>query len=354
MTNRKWRVAIAGLGAAARQIHLPAYRKIPNLEVVGGFDPAVGRIDSIPLFTGVDEMLAATRADLFAVLTPPEAHADLVRQGLRAGCHVLCEKPVAPTLEEGQELAQVAAESDRQVVVNQEFRYMEIHRKSREWIGREGFGELLFLQAVQTFRRRAETEAGWRGQGRWRTCLEFGVHVLDLCRFFFGEEALAITAHMPDFGESEAPDHLVSIYLEFPRGRAASILLDRVTRGRHRYLEMRLDGSEGCIETQLGGSAEVRSGLRGGRKIPFMELDISGGGRARLYQGESFRRIGSDPLNLFAHATRELVTEMLQALEQEQTPPCCLSDHLKSLALVEAAYRSAATRDRLELDSARS
>ena len=289
MANRTWRVAVAGLGAAARQIHLPAYRKIPDLELVGGFDPEVGRtLDSIPLFASVEEMLAETRADLLAVLAPPRAHADLVRQGLRAGCHVLCEKPVAPTLEEGQELARLAADSGRQVVVNQEFRFMEVHRRTQEWIGRRGFGDLLFLQAVQTFRRTAETEAGWRGEGRRRNCLEFGIHVLDLCRFFFGEEAVAITAQMPDFGDDEAPDHVVSIYLEFPGGRAASLLLDRVTRGRHRYLDIRLDGSQGCIETRLGGSAEVKTGLRGGSKAPFVELDFSGGGRARLYQGETY------------------------------------------------------------------
>jgi len=83
--------------------------------------------------------------------------------------------------------------------------------------------------------------------------------------------------------------------------------LDRLCRGPHRYLTVRLDGSAGYVETRLGGGLEVRGGIRGGTRRPFLNLELSLGGRARLFHGERFRKIASDPLDVFAHATRRLM-----------------------------------------------
>src|SRR5204862_6429868 len=78
------RIALAGLGAAARRIHLPAYRGLRDLEVVGGADPAVreGALP-FPVFASTEAMLDAVRPDVLAVLTPPDTHVALALLGLR-------------------------------------------------------------------------------------------------------------------------------------------------------------------------------------------------------------------------------------------------------------------------------
>lgn len=350
MTQRTWRIAIAGLGAAARTIHLPAYRSVAHLEVVGGHDPAEtqGAL-AFPLFDSVEEMLARTRPHLLVVATPPDTHYDLVRIGLEAGCHILCEKPFMPFMEQARSVVEIAARLGRRVVVNQQYRFMNIHQEARRLCGDPEFGDLLFVSARQTFRTDRQTEADWRGNDPQRTCKEFGIHVLDLCRFFFDADPLSVTASMPRPHGPAEPDLLDLVQLEFPGGRAAEISLDRLSRGRHNYLEMRLDGTQGCIETRLGGGVEVSFGLRG-RRRPFFELDISLGGRARLYHGERYRRIARDPLNLFAHATSRLMAATLRALEADVAPPCEGSDNLRSLALMLAAYESDRLGARLEMD----
>lgn len=341
-------IALVGLGAAARDIHLPAYAKMPDLQVVGGFDPAGAPPGfGAPAFASAQEMLEVTRPDLLAVLAPPSSHADLVRLGLEHGCHVFCEKPFAPTLEEGVELVELARRVDRQVVVNQEFRFMRQHLAAREILGAADFGELLFLEARQTFFIDEQTEAGWRGQETRRTCQEFGIHVLDLCRFFFAAEPETIFACMPR--PAGGPDYLNLIQLRFPGDRAAQITLDRLCRGRHHYLDLRLDGTEGAVETHLGGGIELRGGLRGGTRRPFIDVDIAAGGRARLYRGDRFRTLARDPLDLFVSATRHLLTATLDAIEADQEPPCSGKDNLRSLALVEAAYESDRRRLPLEM-----
>lgn len=339
----KRKVAIAGMGAAAMQIHLPAYRRLPDVEVVGGCDrdPEVRKEGfPFPLFSSVREMLEKTRPDILAVATPPESHFELTCLGLAAGCHVFCEKPFTNTLDEAEKVIALSRQLGRWVVVNHQLRFMKIHSQAKERIGSPEFGDLLFISAHQTFYRTPETETGWRGKDRRRTCKDFGIHVLDLCRFFFDEDPITVYARMPKVGDPEGPDYLNLIQLEFSRDRAAHITLDRLSRGRHRYLEIRLDGEVGCIETRLGGTLEVCAGIRGGDRKPFLDVELSAGGSARIFHGEKSRKITSDPLDVFAHATGRLLGAFLRALEEGGTPPCNAEDSRRTLALMLAAYES--------------
>jgi predicted dehydrogenase len=334
------RIAIAGLGAAAQQIHLPAYGRLSLLETVGGFDPAAdGRKYTFPLFTTAEEMLERAKPDILAVVTPPDSHYELTRLGLLAGCHVFCEKPFMNTLEEARDIVSLSKRVSRWVVVNNQYRFMNIHQEAKKKIGSPEFGELLFLSVQQTFCVTEHTERGWRGQDPRRTCKEFGTHVFDLCRFFFDEDPSALTARMPKASRPEGPDFLNLIQLEFSGDRVAHIMLDRLCRGPTRYLALRLDGSRGCVETQLGGNLEMKAGIRGRR--PYLDFDLSLGGRALLYAGRKVKKIAADPLDLFAHATSRLLGAFLKALDEQGVPPCHAEDNLRTLALMLAAYESA-------------
>lgn len=340
---RPRRLAIVGLGAAAREIHLPACAGLPEVSVVGGADPHNAGRFAFPVFAATAELLERTRPEIVVVATPPEHHFAVAREALEAGCHVLCEKPFTTSLAEADELIALARARSRQIAVNNQYRFMAIHAEAKRRIGQPGFGELLFVSAQQSFRTSDASEAGWRGQTEERTCREFGTHVLDLCRFFFDEEPRSILARMPRPLREAGPDYLDLIYLEFSRGRAAHVLLDRMSRGRHRYLEVCLDGSEGTIEAQLGGGACLSLGVRGGSRRPFLELDVSGGGRARLFHGHRYRTLAREPLEVFANATRRLIAAFLKGLDAGEVAPCNAEDNRRTLALMLAAYESART-----------
>jgi predicted dehydrogenase len=344
-------IALAGIGAAARQIHLPALAKLPNMEVVGGYDPAV-RDEHFPFprFSTLEEMLEQVRPDILCVASPPASHFELTRLGLQAGCHVFCEKPFMTSLEEAAETVALAKEVKRWVVVNNQYRFMNIHAEAKKRIGTEEFGDLLFVNIQQTFHTTQRTEAGWRGHGRRRTCLEFGTHVLDLCRFFFGEDPLRIHARMPKASHPEGPDLLNLIQLEFSGDRVAHISLDRLCRGPTRYLTTRLDGSNGCIEAELGGHLELSTGIRGGSRTPYLSFDCSPGGRARLLQGDKSKKIATEPLDVFAFATSRLLQAFANALDHDEVPVCNAQDNLRTLALMLAAYESDEKRQTIDLD----
>ena len=333
---QKVRVAIVGMGRAARTIHIPALRKISNAEVVGVYDQLREQSD-VPNFDTLEALLNI-RPDVVVIATPPDSHLPIALKALEAGAHVFCEKPLAASVEQADLLAAAAKKAGRQVSVNSEFPFMAMHRAAAKEIGSDRFGKLLFVEAHQTFVVTEDTEAGWRGTDPQRTFKEFGTHVLDLCKAFFGERPAAMSARMPRPFATGGPDYLNLVRLEFSGNRVAQITLDRLTKGRHRYLDLRLVGEKGTIETSLGGSAEVRIGLRPKGRTPFAELNMHLGGVARLFHGERSTMLAKAPLDLYPDATARLYRAFFEAIANGTEPPNSIAEARDTLALIYRAY----------------
>lgn len=338
----EYRVAIAGLGRAAKHIHIPALRKIPEVTVVGAYDPLPQHCE-FPTFATIEALLA-TRPDIVIIATPPGAHLQIAKAALQAGAHVFCEKPLANTLEEADEIAKTAVAAGKQVSVNSEFPFMTHHLAAANEIGSARFGRLLFVEARQSFVVTPDTEAGWRGEDPQRTFKEFGTHAIDLCKAFFGERPIGMSARMPRPFSKGGPDYLNLVRLEFSGDRVAQITLDRLTRGRHRYLDMRLVGEKATIETSVGGSAEMTLGLRPTGRKPFADWNFHLGGIARLVEGDRTITLKKAPLDLFPDATARLFRIFLGALREGREPPNCIAEARDTLSLIYRAYAEAGKR----------
>ncbi len=356
--NKPLRVGIIGLGAVTRNIHFPAYRSLgKKVEVVGicDNDPQTRKIalDNFGLkafFEDPRRMIEETAPDIVSVCTPPFLHVEQTIMALEAGCHVFCEKPLAENLSDATRVMRVAEETGRLVVVNNQFPYMNIHLGAKRMIGSPEFGKLLFLQAWQIFHPSVVTEAGWRGELRQRLCFEFGIHVFELARFFFEAEPIAISARMPRPQADRFDDALNLITLEFPDGHAASIILNRLSKGPERYLDMRLDGEFASIHTSIGGSLGIKAGIHTREKRPFLGIDFVKGGSAVWQQGNKSKTIAKDNINPFASSTAHHFGNFIKALEKGEIPSGTVQDNIKTLALVFAAYDSAKSNCTVMMD----
>jgi predicted dehydrogenase len=351
------RIALAGLGAAARTIHLAACRRVPELELVGGADPdARARAEfqratgGLPAHESLDALLESARPDWLVVASPPATHAELACRALEHGVHVFCEKPLAESVADVDRVLAAAVRAARAVVVNHEFARMPTHAALLAELGSSEFGEPLFLQAWQTILPAAADESGWRAEGK--TLREFGTHVIDLALRVFGAGPVAVTARMPRVASplaARAHDPLDLVVLEFDGGRAASIVLDRVSPGRHRYLELRLDGTRATLRASLGGRADLKLGIRPRSRRPFVELGLGAGGLAWSERGERTRVLARNPLDVLARATAELLGAALAAVAAGREPPCSGAEARRVVAVVEAAYESARAGRTIEL-----
>ncbi len=358
MSNQEpLKLAIIGLGAVTRNIHLPAYATLAGkIKITAGCDVDAGARKTAKEKFGVPEvfddpvkMLDRTAPDIVSICTPPSLHVVQTQMALERGCHVFCEKPVAESLSEAAGLARAADDAGRLVVVNNQFPFMNIHLAAKAAIGTPEFGRLLFLQAWQVFHPDEMTEADWRGRLRRRLCFEFGIHVFSLVRYFFDDEPVSISAQMPNPLSKFHSDALNLITLEFADGRAASIILNRLSNAPERYLDMRLDGENASISTSIGGEVRFEAGLHTRQKTPFLGLNFVKGGKAVLQNGTKSKIIAKDGLNPFASSTAYHFANFIKAIREGGTPPGTIRDNLKTLALVFAAYDSAEARRTVSL-----
>jgi predicted dehydrogenase len=352
------RLAIIGLGAVTRNIHVPAYAKLKEkVKVVAGCDIdtdvrtwAEKKWQLPEVYENPQEMIEKTKPDIVAVCTPPFLHNQQTRMALDYGCHVFCEKPLAENLAQADEMIQGSEAAKRFVVVNTQFPYMNIHQAAKEMIGSQEFGRLLFLHAWQTFRRTEATEAGWREKMQRRLCFEFGVHVFELIRFFFEATPAKIYAHMPTPNPEIKSDVINVISLEFSDGRAASIVLDRLSQGPERYLDVRLDGEFASIHTSIGGEIRFDFGIHTKERRPFIGLNFVKGGKAVLQNGTRSKVIGKDGINPFASATAVHLSNFIDSIQKDEEPAASAKENRTTLALAIAAYDSALSGKGIELE----
>ena len=125
-------------------------------------DPEARRyVEAVPGYGDLEEALEAVECDAVLVATPPPTHHAVAKAALEAGKHVLCEKPLATSLEDAFDLVEVAERAQRVLMVSQNYRYNAPFRAvQRLVLG----GELGELASIRISCRR-DTQAALRARG---------------------------------------------------------------------------------------------------------------------------------------------------------------------------------------------
>lgn len=139
------------------------------------------------------DWLAAVQShdiDIVVICTPTKFHAEAAKSALRAGKHVLCEKPLARSVTEAVEVIGVATDEQRLLKTGFNYRYMDHVRAAKELLETGALGPLYFLRCNYGHGGRPGYEKHWctdqdlSGGG---ALLEQGIHILDLVRHLLGE-----------------------------------------------------------------------------------------------------------------------------------------------------------------------
>jgi len=192
---KKLRVGLVGAGNICISAHLPAYEKMKDLvEVVAIADivperaKAAAEKFNIPhYFSSVEELLANVDVDYIDNCTWTAAHAPVCIAAAKAGKHILCEKPLAATLEQGLAIEKAVKEAGVQFMLAVVTRYGSEQIKFKELWEEGVFGDIYFAK-TQYVRRRG-TPGGWftnkelAGGG---PVLDIGVHAIDRTWYLMG------------------------------------------------------------------------------------------------------------------------------------------------------------------------
>ena len=203
----KIKVAVIGCGSIAKYRHIPEYAANPNVELVAFCDPVLERAEKFAAehggkaYADYQTLLKEEKVDAVSVCTPNALHAEVSIAAANAGAHVLVEKPMASTEEEGLAMIEAAKKNNVYLMVGHNQRLMPPHVKAKEILDTGRLGKVLTFRT--SFGHPGPEGCSVDGRGSWFFRKEeaimgamgdLGVHKSDLIRYLLGEEVSEVAA----------------------------------------------------------------------------------------------------------------------------------------------------------------
>lgn len=276
---KKLKVAVSGVGFIG-PAHIEALRRLPDIEVVAIFNRGAEKVRTKAQQLGVDQyfddyqsMLEQVSLDCIHICTPNNLHYMEAKAALKKGIHVVCEKPLATTIDQAEELVALAERTGLINAIHFNIRYYPIVRQMKRMRETGELGDVYsiigsYLQDWLFYK----TDYNWRLEpeqsGESRALADIGSHLLDLLEYVSGCRINAVMADMNTVhktrkkplrpvetysGKILQPDDYQdvkintedysSVLLRFDNGNKGVITVSQVAAGRKNRLSLEIAGS---------------------------------------------------------------------------------------------------------------
>lgn len=334
-------VAVVGCGIG--KSHMTAFLTVPDqfhLAAICDADPVKAEAAATELkisqtYTSLEELCANPEIDVIDLATPPHLHLAQIQQVLAAGKHVICEKPIVPSLRDVDLLVGAEALSGRRILPIFQYRYGHGLQKLRLLQNRELTGKAYTVNIETSWRRRDDYYAvAWRG--KWATelggcCLTHAIHAHDILTYINGPVQRLYARCATRVNPVEVED-------------CAAISFELV------------DGSVAASSVTLGRADEISR-----HSFVFEKLTAESNTRPYDSTGDPWRFLGDTPAlqKEIDAALAEFVPELEhyagqfirfhEAIHGARELPTTLADARQALELITAIYHSADTGEPVEL-----
>ena len=368
MTDRRLRLGMVGGGEGAfiGGVHRIAARLDGHWDLAAGAfqsDPARSRAFGETLGLATDrcygdfaamakaEATREDRIDAVSIVTPNHLHAPVARAFLEAGIPVICDKPLAISSAEAEDLAQVVKRTGLPFVLTHTYCGYPMVRQARAMAEAGELGALRVLQVEYAQDWLATDLAGnkqadWRGDpkraGPGGALGDIATHAFHLAEFVSGQTALELCADLSTFVARRRVDDNAHILLRYPSGMKGVLWASQVAAGVANGLRLRLYGDRAGLEWRQEAPEELRVSTLGEPPRLYRRggpgLSPSARLSARLPAGhpegylEAFAQIYTDAAELVrAHASRRASPATLAAT---------IDDGVRGVRFVETALQS--------------
>lgn len=208
------KVGIIGAGGISN-CHISGYKALENVEIYAVCDINEQRAKDCAkknnikhVFTDYNEMLALSELDAVSICTWNNVHAPATIAALKAGKHVLCEKPMAINAIEAQQMVDAEKESGKILMVGFVRRFGNDAKILKDFIDNGMMGDIYYAKA--SYLRRYGCPGGWFGDRKYSgggPLIDLGVHVIDLVRYLMGKPA-AVSITGATFNKLGARDNI--------------------------------------------------------------------------------------------------------------------------------------------------
>ena len=351
------KVAIAGAGMIANAGHIPAWKNLSGeVEITGVFNPNVEKAERTAdrhqirnAFNDFGKMISDSKPDVVSVCTPNTRHAEYVRQGLQAGIHVLCEKPLTTTAEEARLLYQLAEKNSVYLIAAQTMRFTSQIQAAHSIAAAGSLGEMYYAEASAMRRRGTPT---W---GRFHILedagggplFDLGVHVLDSLIWVMKNPKIIAASGATYTKLANRDEGLVTSLAE--SGAPVGLFDPRDYDTDEFDVE---DMGVGFFRTEGGGSITLRTSWAANVPDGFGQTFILGTesgmifnplkiiGRSGNYQAETIPKVPADP-DIPFQGHRKLTRHVVNLISGREKIIVQAEEVINVIGALEALYRSA-------------
>ena len=328
-------IAIIGAGEIVQSSHLPAY-KIAEFNIVGIYDIDMRKAQTVAqsfdlkkCYQSLEELLEDDEVQVVDIAVPAKFQPEIVEKVVRTGKHVLCQKPLAETMEEAKKIHRVVQEAGVKGAVNQQMRWAPGIRASHTIIERGWLGELVQASIQVNVFTNWESWP-WLTEIDTLEVMYHSIHYLDSIRFLFGtpEYIYADGAKFPN--QKAKGESRTLIHMKFP-GETRGLIHDNHNNWAGEddwYATFRFEGTEGVIKGTNGALYNYPSGREDTLTFKSKKLEPNYWFTPKL-EGK-----------WFPHAFMGTMGELLRAIEENREPENSIEDNLITLKMLFATYLS--------------
>lgn len=337
----KIRIGVVGCGAIAQQGHLPFYQKSNMVGEIVVADPSAERLDEVRkafksvkgVYTDYREMLKKEKPDAVSVCTPNKLHAPVTIAAAAHGAHVLCEKPMAPTVKEAEAMIAACERAGTMLMINFTQRFFKGTQKVKQLLdaGKIGNPHTIRIRYVHGGPYANWAKSDWfynpslAGGG---ALMDMGVHAIDTTHYLLGP-ITTVCASLKNLTKDIPVEDSAMIMAELNDGRRAFIEAGWTGGGGFSGIE--ICGSEGSIVM------DFRKGL-------FLSAGKS------LPDGSILFKEKGIPCDLTAGGWGAGIKCFLAHIQDGTAPECNGAAGVAAIKVLQAAYLSNKTGRRIAID----
>jgi UDP-N-acetyl-2-amino-2-deoxyglucuronate dehydrogenase len=295
-------------------------------------------------FDRLDDALADPAVTAMIIALPHHLQAETAERALRAGKHVLLEKPIAIGLEAGERVLRAAEESGRMLAVAEEYRLSPLVRAVERAIRENLLGRIALVQVTAAGPHRPAQE--WKNRRASMgggVLIDVGVHYVDVLRSWFGEPDLVWAAYPPHLNDRFEGEDSVLAVLRFGEGPVASIALSWSSYRSPRAPQIEIIGERGSLELRfdrpfLLHTTPLRQGHWSARLRRVLPWRVA----SRLNRVLPRSRVSRITVaNRDLIGSEALIDDFIHAMTGGRQPAVSGLDGLRDLRVVLAAYAAA-------------
>ncbi|MDL2206515.1 Gfo/Idh/MocA family oxidoreductase [Eubacteriales bacterium OttesenSCG-928-N13] len=199
-------IGIIGCGMITQMRHAPEYLENKYAQVVGWYDAMPERAQDMAtkyggqVFDDWKQMIDQGKLDAVSVCAPNAAHAEITIYALEHGLHVMCEKPMATTLEDCKRMVDAAKAAGKHLFIGQNQRFNKAHIKAHDLIRQGVIGKVLTFRSSfghagpEIWTKSAKTWFYHKSMAAFGAVFDLGIHKIDLMQYLLGEDFVQVAA----------------------------------------------------------------------------------------------------------------------------------------------------------------